>query len=728
MSYGSNAEAVEEVRQRTDIVEIIGARVSLKRSGHGYVACCPFHREKTPSFHVNPSRQSFKCFGCGEGGDVYSFLMKHDGMTFPDALRMLADRCGVTLRFEKDDGQGLLRKRLLALHATLAGHYRRCLLDLPEAEAARRYLRARALDGPAAQSFQIGYAPRADDALLRFSQQHGYTLEEMLAGGLLSATERAGRSGVYDRFRGRLMFPIADTQGRVIAFSARLLEDNKRLAKYVNSPETPIFQKSRVLYALDKAQRAIVAAPNRQALLCEGQIDVIRCHLHGFGTAVAAQGTAFTEDHVALLRRYADSAVIAFDSDTAGRTAAVRTAGLLLAAGIPARVVDLPDGADPDTILRDAGPEAFRERLGQAEEIVPFQVRLLRAAEASPDSADALGRISNGVLQTVARSANAVHRARMLQETAALLNVPEAALAEELARIQEQERQQAARREQRAAVRQGAYGTTPRGSPAGTAGGAERKARSDERPLEDWAPVDSADSDFGEEGATRGPAETAPSPEEYALCELLLHHGEDVALMRFVEAHVPLALIEHPLARAVVEAVFRTIGDTDDHVLRLQERDPESAGRFVGRLAVAPMRLTGDEYSEMDVARDLVLALWRRRWKSERERLLRESDPATHRDQERQRLTLTVELTALRHWDRGVHVIQRERQRLDALSADAPPGPGPAAREPASERGYAGVSDGAVDDPDGTPGFDDDLTPLADELAALDDESLAGSV
>ncbi|MBQ7667373.1 MAG: DNA primase, partial [Kiritimatiellae bacterium] len=392
---------IEEIRDRTDIVQVIGDRLQLKRSSGGFVACCPFHNEKTPSFHISQRRQRYHCFGCGEDGDVFQFLVKHEGMAFTDAVKYLAEKCGVEIVEKAADPGALRSKRLLLANAEAAAFFRRCLLQMPEAQEARDYLEKRKLSGEAAEKFGLGYDPDRQGALDAFAQANRFTTAEMVAAGLGSVPDGVDPSApgvsLRDRFRGRLMFPIKDQSGRVVAFSARVLDSSKSRAKYVNSPETEIFKKARVLYALDQAQRAIAAAKHREAIICEGQIDVIRCHACGFARAVASEGTAFTAEHAALLHRYADSAVLLFDGDGAGRKAAVRTAGILLAEGVPVRVASLPQGEDPDSFLLANPPEAFQKVLDDARGIVPFHVDYLRDQERDPDGPDAAGRIVDGV-------------------------------------------------------------------------------------------------------------------------------------------------------------------------------------------------------------------------------------------------------------------------------------------------------------------------------------------
>ncbi len=421
-------QTLEEIRARTDIVELISSRVPLRRAGADFKACCPFHNEKTPSFIVSPSRRTFHCFGCGAAGDVFKFVMLSDGATFPDAVKLLAQRCGVSLQLE-DDPQANRRKTLMKVHSELAAFYRRCLLTTKEAEHARAYLAKRKIDAETAEQFRIGYAPMRKDVLLKWAEKYAFKPEDLVEGGILGAP-RADHPGesYYDKFRGRLMFPICDQNGQAVGFSGRILTDAKNAPKYYNSPETPIFRKSRILYGLCFAKKNIAKAARREALVCEGQIDVIRCHSCGFDTAVASQGTAFTEEHVALLKPYADSALLVFDGDSAGLKAATRTGRLFLAAGMPVRVALLPTGEDPDSILRDKGRDAFQAILDAPVSLAAFQIRAMRAHETSPESIDALARITNELFETFAACSKAVLQSYLIQESADLLGIPLPAL------------------------------------------------------------------------------------------------------------------------------------------------------------------------------------------------------------------------------------------------------------------------------------------------------------
>jgi DNA primase len=361
-------ESIQKVADASDIVEIIGGYFPLKRAGTSFRAICPFHKEKSPSFHVNPSRQSFHCFGCGAGGGVFRFVMDYEHVDFPSAVRKLAQRAGIVLVEDndpKEQSRRDQRSRLLELHRETAAWFHTNLLRTHEAEHARSYLKKRGLTKEIAVDWQIGYAPAGWESLRNWAMDKGFTREELITGGLLTVREGDTRGG-YDRFRDRLMFPIRNDYGEVVAFSGRILNDSQKEAKYVNSPETPIFSKGRVLFGLDKSKRALIDAGS--AIVLEGQIDLISAFEHGVKNVVAPQGTAFTAEQARLLRRFVEQVTLCFDSDTAGQNAVERSLPALLAAGISVKAARLPVGEDPDSLIRGKGVEAFQNRLSEARD------------------------------------------------------------------------------------------------------------------------------------------------------------------------------------------------------------------------------------------------------------------------------------------------------------------------------------------------------------------------
>ncbi len=432
---GGLAEAtIEEIKARTNLAELISSYgIAVRHAGSSLKACCPFHNEKTPSFHINETKGFYHCFGCGESGDAIKFVQKMDGSTFMEAARKLAEQAGIRIETQEDPDAGL-RKRLYALMAELAAFYHRCLMQIREAKPARDYLAARDLAPEVQDDYLIGYAPAGITILRTWAEKHGFTLSELEKAGVIKLSDDPADKG-YHRFSGRLMFSIKDKQGRVVAFSGRQLIEKKNAGKYVNSPETLIFKKSHVLFGFDRAAGAIAKSPHHEVICCEGQIDTIRLQICGFPNAVASQGTAFTEEHAKMIHRVADSAVLMYDHDAAGQKATIKVARLLLALEMPVRVVSLPTGHDPDSFLREKGAAALQKLIDQAESIVSFQCRVARAQEANPESIDAVSRVSKAVLTTIAVCPSAVLKANLVGEAARLLAIPVAALTEELAKV-----------------------------------------------------------------------------------------------------------------------------------------------------------------------------------------------------------------------------------------------------------------------------------------------------
>jgi len=356
----------ERIRAASDIVDVIGSYLPLKRAGANFTALCPFHKEKTPSFNVNPQRQIFHCFGCHKGGDVFKFVMEYESIDFPEAVRRLADRAKIPLEQVKTPGEQqsrYVKETLLQIHEQITQRWQSALSNEAAGQTARDYLAGRGVSAEAIKLFRLGYATDAWDDTINWAKNKAHDLPLVEKAGLILRKE--GGDGYYDRFRGRLMFPICDEQGRVIGFSGRILSGDEKTAKYVNSPETPIFIKSKVFFGLDKTKRAVLDAGH--AIVCEGQLDLISCFMAGIQNVVAPQGTALTADHARILKRYVDEVVLCFDSDNAGQNAAVRSLDSLLAAGLAVRVAVVPAPHDPDSFIKTAGGAAFKELIERAE-------------------------------------------------------------------------------------------------------------------------------------------------------------------------------------------------------------------------------------------------------------------------------------------------------------------------------------------------------------------------
>ena len=378
-------ETVEQVAAASDIVAIIGSYFPLKRAGTEFRAICPFHQEKTPSFYVSPSKQSYYCHGCGAGGAVFQFLIQYENIDFPEAVRRLASRAGIPFLEEEfsaeEEAKQSLRKRLLRLHFEVAAWFHGNLLRTRAAEHARSYLKGRGINIEMAKHWQLGYAPGSWDALVRWASGAGFTKQELVDSGLVKAREEGNpRSNIYDRFRDRLIFPICNDIGEVIAFSGRILNPDAKGGKYVNSPETPLFTKGNILFGLHQSKRFIANA--RQAVVLEGQLDLITSFEAGIQNVVAPQGTALTERHAVLIRRFADEVILFFDGDPAGQKATERAMEVLFGAGLQVRLGELPAGEDPDSLIRKSGGDVFRNRVEKAEDFFDLQMnRNLTAAE-----------------------------------------------------------------------------------------------------------------------------------------------------------------------------------------------------------------------------------------------------------------------------------------------------------------------------------------------------------
>ena len=591
---------LEEIRSANDIVEVIGSYLQLKRAGSTQKALCPFHKEKTPSFNVNAQRQIYHCFGCGAGGDVFKFVMEYESVDFSTAARMLAERAGIRLEWaDTDESGGPAKDSLLKIHEEVALVFHRALLETAGGEKARQYLKDRELDEKTVKDFLIGYAPEGRDVLLRWCRKKKYSVDLFIAAGLIMQSEQGD---VYDRFRNRLMFPIRDELGRVIGFSGRILEKNDKLAKYVNSPETAIFKKGRVLYALDKAKRNILDA--KTAILCEGQIDVIRCHTAGINTAVAAQGTALTDDHARLLKRYADSVVIVLDSDKAGQDASLRSAEVLLGAGLSVSIAALPKGDDPDSLIRKNGGQAFLNIVKNATSVLAFQINVLRSREDLSGEA-AMMRAARAVLETIGRAPTAIQRDQLIQQAAQELGVTASALREDLNQL------------------------------------LKKRAR----PNEPKPAV---------------PARPVQHPmEEVALAELLCSHGNVADLVR---EHLPLGILTDPTCRKIIEHLLaRPDGEAGNLSGELANEDAECQ-RLAAQIQMSPPQIVGKDSSPAAAAKDLILVIWKRALERRRAELRRQLETATGVEKERldiQGKQLTLDIKTLQQgWEKALPILE----------------------------------------------------------------------
>jgi DNA primase len=450
------APVLDDIRAAVDIVDLVSRVVTLRKAGQNWKGLCPFHAEKTPSFMVNPAKRIFHCFGCGVGGDVFGFVMRQDRLSFPEAVRALATSAGVALPDDRrPDAADSGREEMYRVMACAAGFFRDRLWG-PGGERAREYLARRGIEQEVAERFVLGYAPEGWDVLLAFMKGQGIGEDSLVAAGLV--VPREGRPGVYDRFRGRLIFSIRDLQGRVVAFGGRAFGDEQ--PKYLNSPETALYTKGNLLYAADLARDGM-RAKNR-ALLVEGYVDCLMAHQHGFTETVAALGTALTAAQLHLVRRYADTAVLFFDADAAGKKAAERAESLLDSmAGdafwdptsggatwainrsgsfrsqdsLRVRVATLPADHDPDSFLRAEGAAALEQRIASARSLVAYALELGVGADRASGGVSRAGALARAAL-TLAKVGDAEEAAEVSRDVAYKLGLDPVHLLDEARRLQ----------------------------------------------------------------------------------------------------------------------------------------------------------------------------------------------------------------------------------------------------------------------------------------------------
>jgi len=423
---------INEVRERTDIIELVSQYVDLKRSGANHMGLCPFHSEKSPSFSVHAGRQFYHCFGCGVGGDAFSFLMQIEGLAFPDAVRRLAERAGIELEERQlspeEERRQEQRERLFRVNELAAEYFHRLLMEGPAGEPCRQYLKRRGYGRKAAAEYQIGYAADVWEGLTKYLQEQGVNLEAARTLGLIRESQK-GR-GDYDLFRGRLMFPIYDLSGRPVAFGGRVLDNSK--PKYINSPESPIYHKGRVLFGLYQARQAM--RQNGEVILVEGYFDQLALYRAGFPQVVATCGTALTADHARMLKRYVQKAILLFDQDEAGKQATFKAMAALQEEGVPALVIELPKGDDPDSFVQSQGPEAFRQRLQQARPVMDlFMEDALQTAGAGVEQKV---RAAETVIERIAELSSSMEQDLYLKELAGRSGIELELLKQQLVEIQ----------------------------------------------------------------------------------------------------------------------------------------------------------------------------------------------------------------------------------------------------------------------------------------------------
>ena len=429
---------IDEVKERTDVVEVVSQYVSLKKAGKNFTALCPFHTEKTPSFIVSPERQSWHCFGCNTGGDALAFIMKKEGFEFGEALRLLAEKAGVKipLRFETEAGKDE-KERLYQANEAAAQYFHDLLLNSPAGEKARKYFLNRSFSPETVAEFKLGFSLDSWDALKQYLAERGYTGNELVTAGLVTEAE-GGKT--YDRFRNKLMFPIFDIRRRIIGFGARVMDDS--LPKYINSPQTPIFDKSGSLYGINSAQTAI--RENDTAIIVEGYMDVITAHQNGFKNVVASMGTSVTEKQINTLKRLTKNVTLALDADTAGEEAMLRSVSHENTLNAEVRIIILPGGKDPDDVIKQDA-ETWQRLMGEALPVVDYTFNMF-ASELDLTTARGKSQAVDKLLPVIAEIKDPIRQAHYLQKLAHLVNVPEHSMELALSRIRTSQSKRPTRR------------------------------------------------------------------------------------------------------------------------------------------------------------------------------------------------------------------------------------------------------------------------------------------
>jgi DNA primase len=556
---GFSQATLERIRAASDIVDVIGAYLPLKKAGANFTALCPFHKEKSPSFNVNSHKQIFHCFGCHKGGDVFTFVKDYENIGFMDAVRRLAERAKIPIEADQNPAEQQsrhLKDELLQIHEQITQRWQNCLLNEAAGQRARDYLKKRGVSAEAIKLFRLGAAPDAWDDTVNWAKSKNFELPLVEKAGLIiqtagsapapgaavdapstakaddeasSATRGGARApqirNYYDRFRGRLMFPICDEQGRVVGFSGRILSGDEKTAKYVNSPETAIFTKSKVFFGLDKSKRALLDA--QFAIVCEGQLDLIACFMAGVQNVVAPQGTAFTDQHARIIKRYVDEVILCFDSDEAGQNAAVRSLDHLLASGVAVRVAVMPKPHDPDSFIKANGGEAFRKLVEGADGFFDYYLnRLCATNEITTDKGRNI--IVRDMAEAVRKTGSAVLVDKYAQKTALRLAVSPEAVRKEFSKF---------------------------------------KIKSSE------SGIPAADETLNPEPETLNP----PSPHEFHLLKLILLHDDLVA---WAALHLDADWILHPHVR---QAVAQRLAAQSDETW-------QSLGAFLDACDSAEMR------------------------------------------------------------------------------------------------------------------------------------------
>ncbi len=547
-------EKVDEIRASSDIADVVGEYVRLKRQGQNLFGLCPFHNEKSPSFSVNPEMGIFKCFGCGEGGDVFAFISKMEMVSFPEAARILAERAGIEIpESEAARERASETDAIYEALRTAARFYYFCLTREERGAEALHYLKDRGFTADTIKQFGLGYAPDTWDALLSHAEEKHLSGEQLERAGLVLA--RKSGDGYYDRFRGRVMFPIFSHIGKVVGFGGRILDDEVDQPKYINSPETDVYHKSRVLYGLYQAKQAIRDA--EEVVMVEGYTDVIALHQAGVQHVVASSGTSLTEGQVQVLDRYAQRILLLYDADSAGVTAMLRGINTIVEQGLAAYAVALPGDEDPDSYVQHHGAEAFRTLLREKrQDFVAFMVSAAEA-EGRMDTPEGAAQTMREVLATIARMPDPLLQDRYLRRASEVLDVPEGRL-ERVLKEQRAERDEAEARK------------------------ARRRAPMPEMPpAYDAPPPDDRDRGAPEPDESRTPTARPPRPQEEVLLALMLYHK--TRLVEFIMGHMATDEFTEGPARTLVEKLLEMYEAED--TVRTEPFTSGAHGEKVRRLA-----------------------------------------------------------------------------------------------------------------------------------------------
>jgi DNA primase len=424
-------EKIDEIRNSTDIVDLIGGFVKLKKRGKNYIGLCPFHSEKTPSFNVSADRQMYHCFGCGVGGNAFTFVMEFEKVSFAEAVRSLAEKAGIALpKYTPDQEIIASEQEQLYQVCRMAGlFYYHCLTETPEGKLALEYFHHRGFSDETIRSFGLGYAPNSWDALIKHAEEQKFTIDNLEKAGLV---RKRDEGTYYDYFRGRAMFPIFSNTGRVIGFGARKMREDDPLGKYLNSPETLIYNKSRILYGLSQSKEAI--RENDNAILVEGYADLISVYQGGAKNVVASSGTALTQEQIQLIGRYTKNITVVYDADSAGSKAALRGVDLILENDLDVRVAPLPEGDDPDSFVKKNGGEAFRELIENAISFIDFIAQSYEK-EGKFDTPEGQAQTVRSIVQTIAKMKDELKRNFYIKQVAEKYKLYESTLYNEMEKI-----------------------------------------------------------------------------------------------------------------------------------------------------------------------------------------------------------------------------------------------------------------------------------------------------